>query len=259
MSVHPTAIVSPEAKLGKDVVIGPFCIVGKDVTIGDGSVLAANVIINGPTTIGKRNQIWQFCSLGEECQHLLHNGDNGHLIIGDDNKFRESCTLHRGTLEGGGKTCVGNNNYFMVNTHIGHDCMVGDGNVIANNSSLGGHVHLGNYVTLGGHTGVHQHCRIGDYAFIGRCAMVVRDTPPYTKSAGNEHRAFGINSIALQKAGISQQVQSAIKKAYVLFYKRNETPNMALNNQEIIQLCKDYAEVKYFIEFIKVSVRGVVR
>lgn len=262
MSAHPTAIVSNDAQIGKGVVIGPFCIIGKDVIIGDGCELASHVVIKGSTKLGKYNKIWQFCTLGDECQHLTSTSNNAKLILGDNNIIREGSTIHRGTIENGAKTLIGNNNFIMGNIHVAHDCRLGDGNIIANGSSLAGHVKLGNYVTLGGHAAIHQHCNIGDYAFIGGCTMVSRDTPPYTKSSGNKQALYGINTFALKKHEFSTESQRAIKRAYRIFYIRNKTPADGLADNDLIELAKEHSEVLYFLEFIKSSlagIRGLVR
>jgi len=257
-SIHPTAIIASSAKIHPGTTIMPYSYIGEDVEIGDSCEIGSHAVIKGPTLIGKNNRIFQFCSIGEECQHLGYRKEKTHLVIGDNNVFRESCTVHRGTSQGNKTTRVGNNNFFLVNVHIAHDCIVGNNNVIANNSSLGGHVELGNNITLGGHTGIHQYCRIGDYAFIGRCAMVVKDTPPFTLSAGNNHRVYGLNIVGLTRQGFSTETIKVLKKAYSLYYRNKLSPHEALKKLEEFSLQNNSPEVKLFTQFIQSSRRGIV-
>lgn len=256
-SIHPTAIIASSAKIHSGAVIMPYSCIGENVVIEDKCQIGPHAVIKGPSHIGKNNRIFQFCSIGEECQHLHYRGEKAELIIGDNNVFRESCTVHRGSPHGSGITEIGNNNFFLVNTHIAHDCSVGNHNVIANNSSLGGHVELGNYVTLGGHTAVHQYCRIGDYTFIGRCATVVRDTPPFTLSAGNEQKTYGLNIVGLKRQGFSAEVIRMLKKAYSIYYRNELSRDQALKNLEQFATENDNAEVRLFTQFIQSSRRGI--
>ena len=257
-SIHPTAIIAPSAKIHPQTTIMPYSYIGEDVAIGENCKIGPHAVVRGSTIIGKNNRIFQFSSIGEECQHINYKGEATRLVIGDNNIFRESCTVHRGTLEGGSVTTIGNNNFFLVNVHIAHDCIIGNNSILVNNTSLGGHVHIGNYVILSGHTGVHQYCRIGDYAFIGRCAMVVQDTPPFTMSAGNEHKIYGLNTTGLKRNGFSDKTIRELKQAYRIYYRSNLSPEEALKNQELFSLCENSPEVKLFVQFIRSSQRGVV-
>ena len=258
-SIHSTAIIAASANIHPQTSILPYSCIGENVVIDQGCRIGPHAVIEGPAAIGKNNRIFQFTSLGEEPQHTQCHGRTARLVIGDDNIFRESCTVHRGTLEGGGVTTIGNKNFFLANVHIAHDCTLGHHNILVNNTSLGGHVHLGNHVTLSGHTGVHQCCRIGDHAFVGRCAMVVRDVPPFTLSAGNEHRVHGLNTIGLRRKGFKDETIRALKKAYRIYYRCNLSPEEALRSAELPSLCKDFAEVRLFVQFIRASQRGVIR
>lgn len=258
-SIHPTAIIAATAKIHPQTTIMPYSYIGEDVIIDQGCEIGPHSIIKGPTAIGKNNRIFQFTSIGEECQHIDYRGERTTLVIGDDNIFRESCTVHRGTVQGGGKTVIGNSNLFLVNVHIAHDCIIGDNNILVNNTSLGGHVHIGNHAILGGHTGVHQYCRIGDHAFIGRCAMVVQDIPPFTKSAGNVQKLYGLNTTGLKRKGFDTKTIQAIKKAYHLYYHSSLGSTEALNSQEMQRLHETFPAVKIFSEFIRSSQRGVLR
>ena len=162
MSIHPQAIVDPSAKLGKDVEIGPFSIIGPDVEIGDGTKIHSHVVVKGPTTIGSHNEIFQFSSIGEDCQDKKYAGEPTRLVIGDNNVIRESCTIHRGTVQDNSLTQIGSDNLLMAYVHVAHDCMVGSHCILANTTTLAGHVHVDDYAILGGGTMVHQFCKIGN-------------------------------------------------------------------------------------------------
>ena len=180
MNIHPTAIIDPTAVIHPTASIGAYCIVGKNTTIGEDTVLKSHVIVGDHTTLGKRNTVFQFASIGEIPQDLKFKGETTYLEVGDDNTIRESCTLHRGTADGGSLTKIGNNNLFMVNTHIAHDCVVGDHNVFANNVGVAGHAYVGHHVIIGGQSGVHQFCRIDDYAMIGGASLILKDVCAFT-------------------------------------------------------------------------------
>ena len=164
--IHEQAIIEPGAQIGENVSIGPWTYIGKDVVIGDNCDIRSNVVIKGPTTIGKNNTIYQFATIGEDCQDLKYAGEPTQLIIGDNNTFRECCTIHRGTIQDNSLTQIGSNNLFMAYTHVAHDCMVGSNCIMANNASIAGHVHVGDWAILGGMVGVHQFCHIGAHSFI---------------------------------------------------------------------------------------------
>ena len=165
MTIHPTAIIDATATIHPSVKIGPYCIIGEHVTIGAQTVLHPHVVISKFTRIGERNQIFQFASIGEDCQDLKYQGEETWLEIGDDNRIREACSIHRGTVQDKGITRVGSRNLFMVNTHIAHDCVIGNDNIVANNVGIAGHVRIGNHVIVGGNSGIHQFCSIDDYSF----------------------------------------------------------------------------------------------
>ncbi|MDX1409022.1 MAG: acyl-ACP--UDP-N-acetylglucosamine O-acyltransferase, partial [Saprospiraceae bacterium] len=183
--IHPTAIIDPAAELAEEVQVGPYSVIGPDVKIGAGTVIAPHVVINGPTTIGRNNRIFQFASVGEECQDKKYKGEPTRLEIGDDNVIRESVTIHRGTIQDNSLTRIGSRNLLMAYVHVAHDCMVGDDCIFANNASIAGHAHVGNGVILGGMTGVHQFCKIGSYSMTSGCSFVTKDIPAYVMAAGN--------------------------------------------------------------------------
>lgn len=255
--IHPSSVISDNAKIGKDVKIGPFCYIGDNVEIGDGCVLRSHVVVNGHSKIGKNNEFFQFCSVGEDCQDKKYAGEDTYLEIGDDNIFRESCTIHRGTTQDNSVTKIGSRSLFMVNTHIAHDCVIGNDNVLANNATLAGHVHVGDFVILGGMTAVHQFCKIGSHAFTGGGAILLKDLPPYVMYSGTKHVPQGINSEGLKRRGFSAQAVSNIKQAYKTIYRQNNT----LEEAELLiaEKAKSNDELVVIAQFFKDSTRGIAR
>jgi UDP-N-acetylglucosamine acyltransferase len=183
--IHETAIISPKAKIGQNVSIGPWTFIGDDVEIGDDCKIHSHVVIKGPTVIGKNNEIFQFSSVGEDCQDKKYAGEPTRLEVGDSNIIRENVTIHRGTIQDESLTKIGSNNLFMAYVHIAHDCVIGDNTIFANNASVAGHVHVGDWAILAGMVGVHQFVHIGAHAFVGLDSIVVKDVPPYVLAAGN--------------------------------------------------------------------------
>ncbi|GHE85409.1 acyl-ACP--UDP-N-acetylglucosamine O-acyltransferase [Thalassotalea profundi] len=255
--IHEQAIIEEGAKIGKNVTIGPWTYISKDVVIGDNCHISSHVVINGPTRIGKGNRIFQFASIGEDCQDLKYAGEPTELVIGDNNTFRECCTIHRGTIQDQGLTAIGSNNLFMAYTHVAHDCMVGDHCIMANNASIAGHVHLGDYAILGGMSGIHQFCHIGAHSFVAANSLVVKDVPPYIMASGDGAKPFGLNSEGLKRRGFNGEVISSIKKAYRILYRQKLTIDEALDkiNNEL----PESSELQVFIDFIKSSNRGIIR
>jgi len=255
--IHEQAIIEDGAIIGNNVTIGPWTYISKNVVIGDDCHISANVVINGPTRIGKGNRIFQFASIGEDCQDLKYAGELTELIIGDNNVFRESCTIHRGTIQDNSLTQIGNNNLFMAYTHVAHDCMVGNNCILANNASIAGHVHVGDYAILGGMTGVHQFCHIGAHSFIGATSLILKDVPPYVMASGNSAKPFGLNSEGLKRRGFKPDTIRAIKQAYRKVYRQGLTVKEAL--AEIAEQVESSEELTLFTDFIQSSQRGIIR
>jgi UDP-N-acetylglucosamine acyltransferase len=252
--IHESAIVSPSAKLGKNVSVGPWSYIGDDVVIGDGTIIHSHVVVKGPTVIGKNNVIFQFSSVGEDCQDKKYNGEPTRLEIGDNNIIRENVTIHRGTIQDQSLTKIGSNNLLMAYVHIAHDCMVGDNTIFANNASIAGHVHVGDWAILGGMVGVHQFCHIGAHSFCGLNSMVVKDVPPYVLASGQSAKPHGINSEGLKRRGFSPEDILAIKRAYKEVYRKGHATDEALAN------IPDTSEaISVFKEFITNSPRGIIR
>ncbi|WP_286232875.1 acyl-ACP--UDP-N-acetylglucosamine O-acyltransferase [Thalassotalea sediminis] len=255
--IHPQAIIEEGAVIGRNVTIGPWTYVSKNVVIGDDCHIGPNVVINGPTELGKGNRVFQFASIGEDCQDLKYDGEPTKLIVGDNNVFRESCTVHRGTIQDKGITEIGSNNLFMAYTHVAHDCVVGNNCILANNASIAGHVHVGDYAILGGQSGVHQFCHIGAHSFIAATSLILKDVPPYIMASGNAAKPYGLNSEGLKRRGFSPEAIKAIKKAYRKVYRAGLTVDEALS--VIAEEIPTQAEVTLFTDFIKASKRGIIR
>jgi len=255
--IHPQAIVEPSAQVGENVTIGPWSYIGEGVIIGDNCEINSHVVIKGPTSIGKGNRFFQFASIGEECQDLKYDGEPTELVIGDNNTFRESCTIHRGTIQDNSLTQIGSNNLFMAYTHVAHDCIVGDNCIMANNASIAGHVHLGDNVIIGGMSGIHQFCHIGPHSFIAANALVLKDVPAFVMASGHPAKPFGLNSEGLKRRGFEKETIANIKRAYKQVYRKGLTVSEALESVE--ELAKQTPEVNVFTDIVKNSTRGIIR
>ena len=255
--IHATAIIHEGARIGANVEIGPWSLIGADVEIGDECSIASHVVIKGPTKIGNRNRIFQFCSIGEDCQDKKYKGERTFLEIGDDNVIREHCTIHRGTVQEQSLTRIGSRNLLMVNVHVAHDCIIGDDCIFANNATLAGHVHIGDWVIFGGLSAIHQFGRVGSHAFVAGMAALNKDVPPYVMAAGHYAKPFGVNSEGLKRRGFSPEAISAVKKAYKLIYRQGLTVEEAL--PELEALAAEEVAVAPLVEFLKLNDRGIVR
>lgn len=255
--ISPHAIIEEGAIIGKDVSIGHFSIIGKNVKIGDGTRIGPHVTLNGHTSIGQNNKIFQYASVGEVPQSTGYKDEPTELRIGNNNTIRECCTLHTGTVEGGGITQIGNDNFLMAYVHIAHDCILGNKIIFANGSSLAGHVIVDDHVILGGFTLIHQFCKIGAHVMTGIGAISFKDIPPYLKVSGNTARPYGINVKGLQRRGFDEQAISALKQAYRILYRSQLSFMDAIS--EIRKLADEDSNVKVFADFLTNSERGVVR
>lgn len=255
--INSHAIIDQNAKIAKNVEIGPFTVIGKDVEIEEGTWIASNVVIQGPTKIGKHNKIYQFSSLGIECQDKKYQGEPTTLEIGDYNTFRESCTVHRGTGLGRNSTTIGNHNLFMVNTHVAHDCIVGNHVVFSNGASIAGHVEVQDHVTLSGFVGVNQFCKIGAYSFAAGGSIIIKDVLPYMVVAGHPAKPNGINIIGLERNNFDLETIYMLKKAYKIIFISSKTVAEAISNLE--PLVKDCPQIQLYIDFIEESKRGILR
>jgi UDP-N-acetylglucosamine acyltransferase len=255
--IHPQAIIDPSAKIADDVSIGPFSVIGADVEIGSGTTVASHVVINGPTKIGKDNRIFQFASVGEKPQDLKFHDEPTQLVVGDRNTIREFVTLHRGTPGGGNVTRIGNDNLFMANCHVAHDCIIGDHVILANAAALAGHVVIEDHVILGGYTTVHQFTRIGTHAFSGFSTAIDRDVLPFFTVAGNRARAIGINKEGLKRRRFSADTIRALQEAFKLLIKSSCSYKVALEKVE--EIAQQDENVRKMLDFLNSSERGWIR
>ncbi len=255
--IHPTAIVDAKAELGIDVEVGPYTYIGPNVQIGEGSVIASHVVIKGPTKIGSHNRIYQFASVGEDCQDKKYRGEPTRLEVGDHNVIREGATLHRGTIQDQGVTRIGSHNLLMAYTHVAHDCIVGDQVILANNAALAGHVKVGDFAILGGFTAVHQFCQIGAHVMCGAGTVVLKDIPAYVMATGNSAQPHGINAEGLKRRGFSADAITHLKRAYRLIYRSGLTLEQASN--QLAELAESNSAVQLMIDSLNTSTRGIIR
>jgi len=254
--IHPQAIVDSSAEIADGVEIGPWSYIGPNVSIDTGTVISPHVVINGPTRIGKNNRIFQFASVGEECQDKKYNGEPTRLEIGDNNVIRENCTIHRGTIQDESLTKIGDGNLLMAYVHIAHDCRVGDNNIFANNASLAGHVRVAHDAILGGFSGIHQFCQIGPYSMASMGSMVVKDIPAYVMVSGDTANAHGMNFEGMKRKGFSKETIAVLRKAYKTVYRKGLTIRAAI---EELEAQPSSEELKLFIDSLKASSRGITR
>lgn len=255
--IHPTAIIDSRAELADDVFVGPFTVIGADVSIDSSTVIGPHVVIKGPTTIGKQNRIYQFASVGEDPQDKKYASEVTHLVIGDRNTIREFTTLHRGTQQDHGLTQIGSDNLFMAYTHVAHDCVIGDHVIMANGASLAGHVRLNSHAILGGFTLVHQFTQIGQYSFAAMGSAITQDVPPFIMVGGRPTRPHGINSVGMERNGISAEDIRLIRKAYKMIYKMNLRLEDAIDQME--DIAGDSNEVSVMVSFLRNVSRGILR
>jgi UDP-N-acetylglucosamine acyltransferase len=259
--IHPTALVDPAAEVDGSVVIGPYSIVGPQVRIGAGTEIGPHCVIDGVTTIGRDNRFYRYCSIGGMPQDKKYSGEPTRLEIGDRNTVREFTTFNTGTVQDGGVTTLGNDNWIMAYVHIAHDCHVGNNTILANGVQLGGHVSVGDWAILGGLTGVHQFSTIGAHSMTGGNSSLMQDTPPYVLAAGNPCRPVGINIEGLKRRGFSPAVISALRDAYKAIYRRGlsldearaelrERQRTEPETQEVLQV---------LLDFLDKSRRGIIR
>ena len=256
-SIHPTAVIHPEAEVGDDVRIGPYSVIGPGVRIDGGTDIASHVVIDGPTIIGKNCRFFPFTSIGQIPQDLKFHGERSELIIGDNNVFREFVTFHRGTEGGGKRTVAGNNNFFMAYTHVAHDCRIGDHVIMGNAATLAGHVAIDDHSSIGAFSGIHQFCRIGKYGFVGGYSVITKDVLPYSKTVGNRAHCYGMNPVGLRRKGFDAQKLQTIKHAFRLLLQSKLNTSQALEaiSKEVPQI----EEVQYLVDFIHSSTRGIIK
>jgi len=252
--IHKTAIIEPGAQLGRDVHVGAYAYVGPEVVLGDGCVLHHHASVEGFCTMGKNNEVFPFAMIGGKTQDLKYVGGKTGLKIGDNNVFREHTTVHCATKDGE-FTVLGNNNYLLGNTHVAHDCQLGNHIIISLGAVLGGHVVIEDHAIIGGATGIHQFCHIGQYSFIGGLVKVVQDVLPYMLVDGTPAEAKSINTVGLQRAGFSEEEQSLLKKAFKLIYRSGLNRSQAMD--AIRPLTDVNGRIADILLFVQDSSRGI--
>lgn len=259
--VHPTAIVDPKAELDASVVVGPYAVIGPSVRIGAGTTIGAHCVVEGCTTIGRDNRVFQFASLGAAPQDKKYAGEPTELMIGDRNTIREFCTFNLGTVQDGGVTRVGDDNWIMAYVHIAHDCQVGNQVTMANNATLAGHVEVGDWVTVGGLTGVLQRMRIGAHAMIGFASHVGKDVPPFMVVDGNPLAVRGVNLVGLRRRDFSAGRIAAIREMHKLIYRQGKTLEEARAAIAALaaQVPEAAADATLMDTFLATSASGIAR
>ena len=253
--IHPTALVSPKSRIGRNVSIGAYTIIEEGVSIGEGTTILNHVTVRKGTTMGKNNAIHMGAVIGHEAQNKSSSPETqSFLNIGDDNIFREYVTVNRGSADQSA-TSIGDRNYFMISSHVGHDCIVKNDIVLTNAVLLGGHVFLDDHCILSGGSGVHQFCRIGTYAMIGGHSSITKDVPPYMLVDDGEDRIGSLNIVGLRRAGFSEEVKRDIKNAYKLLYLSGLNVTQAI--ESIARRCHS-KEVSGLVQFMKDSKRGIL-
>jgi UDP-N-acetylglucosamine acyltransferase len=256
--IHPQSVVSPKAKLGKGVQVGAFAVVGADVELGEGCVVHDHAVLQGPTKFGARNVFHSFCVIGGNPQDYTYAEEHVELVVGDGNIFREYVTISRGTRKGGGTTRIGNNNFFLAYSHVGHDCQIGSGTLFVNGATLAGHVTVQDYVTIGALSPVHQFCRLGRYAYIGACTVITQDVPPFSLIVTErETRCYGANTIGLERKGFSAERVKSLQNAFRLLTRAKKNTSQAI--EELRKTMGESEDVKELIEFVEKAERGIVK
>ncbi len=256
-SIHPTAIVHPAASLALGVVVGPYAIVKEHVTIGARTVIGAHCVIEGHTTIGEDNEVFTGAVIGSIPQDRKYRGEHSTLTIGDRNKIREYVTINPGTEGGGGKTVIGSDGLFMAYAHVAHDCLVGNGVVLANSVALAGHIAIEDGAVIGGLVGVHQFVRVGTLAIVGGCSRVTQDVPPYATCVGYPAKIFGLNTEGLRRAQLSAETRERLHRAFRILFHSGLSIRHAVD-QAARELDRG-PELDHLLEFIRQSKRGVCR
>ena len=255
--IHPTALIDPGAKISPGVSVGPYSIIGKHVSIGLGTTIAGHVTIDGWTHIGQYNQIGIGSIIGGDPQDLKFDGEMSNVIIGDNNIIREYVTINRGTLGGGGKTSIGNNNMIMTSVHVAHDVSIGNDNIISNAVLVGGHVVIEDFVTVGAHCGLHQFIKIGRMSMLGALSLITKDVLPFALVSGNPAKRYGVNIERLRRNGYSALARSHIKSACNIIYHNGLMVAEVI--EQIIKEFHDNPDVMHIVRFLKHSTRGVYR
>ena len=257
IQIHPSAVVSPGAHIGRDCSIGPYVVIGDEVVLGDGVLLDSHCVIDGRTQIGDETHVFPFVSIGLASQDLKYKGEPSETRIGRRNQIREFVTIHRGTKGGGMLTATGDDCLIMAQAHIAHDCLLGNNVIMANAATLAGHVIVEDGANIGAYSGVHQFCRVGRESYVGGYSVIVKDALPYALTVGNHARCYGLNTTGMKRRGYSRQVIDTLHHAFhlLLSSKLNTSQALARIREEIA----GSAEVDVLLNFIETSERGVIK
>ena len=256
--IHPSASVAASAKLARGVTVGALAVIGEEVELGEGCVVHPHAVIYGPSRFGVANVFHPFCVVGGDPQDYTFGGERTELIVGDKNIFREYVTVSRGTKKGGGITRLGNENFVLAYTHIGHDCQIGSNNLFVNAATLAGHVTVEDFATIGALSPVHQFCRVGRYSYIGACTVIVQDVPPFSRVVTErETKSFGPNSIGLERKGFSAERIKNLQRAFRLLSRSKLNTSQSL--VEMRAQFSDSEDVRELVNFIETAERGIVK
>ena len=254
--IDPRAIVSAKSSIGNGVRIAAFAVVGDDVELGDDCVLEPHAVVRGPARIGRKNVFDSFCSVGGDPQDLKFGGERTEVVVGDGNRFREFCTVSRGTTQGGGVTRIGSENLFMAYSHVAHDCVVGSNTVFANGATLAGHVVVEDYVNVGAFSPVHQFCRLGRYSYVGACTVITQDVPPFSRVVTErETHCYGVNTVGLERRGFDRERLEIIERAFRLLLRSKLNTSQAV--EQIRAELNGSPDVRELVEFIETAQRGL--
>ena len=254
--VDSRALVSPSARLGQNVRIGAFAVVGDEVELGDECALEPHAVVRGPARVGRKNVFDSFCSVGGNPQDLKFGGEHTEVVVGDGNRFREFCTVSRGTAQGGGVTKIGNDNLFMAYSHVAHDCVVGSSTVFANGATLAGHVTVDDFANVGAFSPVHQFCRVGRYAYIGACTVITQDVPPFSRVVTDrDTKCYGVNTVGLERRGFDRSRLDTIERAFRLLLRSKLNTTQAL--EQIRAQLNGSDDIRELVEFIESAERGL--
>ncbi len=254
--IHSTAIIHPKAEVASSCDIGPYCVIGENVVLGDDCKLHSHVVIDGHTRLGQGNEIFPFAAVGMKTQDLKYKGGHPRLEIGDHNVFREGVTVHCGTNDGEA-TVIGSNNLFIIQAHVAHDCILGSHIIMSGFAGLAGHVIVEDHAILGGYVAVHQFCRIGKFSMLGGCSKIVQDVPPFMIVDGNPGETRTVNKVGLERAGISEAAQTALRAAYKILFREGLIISNAL--AKIESELPPLPEVNHLVQFIRASQRGICK
>jgi UDP-N-acetylglucosamine acyltransferase len=257
-AIHPSASISASAKLASGVTVGAYAVVGDGVELGEDCVLHPHAVVYGPAKFGVANVFHPFCVVGGDPQDYTFSGEHTQLIAGDKNIFREYVTVSRGTTKGGGVTRMGNENFLLAYTHIGHDCQIGDGNLFVNAATLAGHVIVENFATIGALSPVHQFCRVGSYSYIGASTVITQDVPPFSRIVTErETKSFGANAIGLERRGFSAERVKTLRQAFRILLRAKMNTTQAL--EKMRSDFSDSDDVRELVKFIENAERGIVK